>query len=64
MLHRRARQLSGAGLLAKLQPHVPRLVGSTDPGVQSSCLELLATLMPDAPETQAGELGADNLRSG
>ncbi|KAK9796984.1 hypothetical protein WJX73_006710 [Symbiochloris irregularis] len=54
MLHRRAVQLRDAALLAKLQPHVPALLSSADAGLQSSCLQLLADLLPGAPEAQAG----------
>ena len=46
--------LKASGLLAKLQPHVQTLVGSRDAGLQSSCLQLLAELMPDASDKQAG----------
>lgn len=54
-LRRRAGELKQGGLLAKLRPHVPDLLHSPDAGLQSSCLQLLAELMPDASDKQAGE---------
>ena len=53
MLRRRARELPD--LLSKLHPHVTRLASSMDAGLQSSFLQLLATLMPEASDAQAGE---------
>lgn len=55
MLRRRADTLKQAGLLARLQPHLHGLVTSLDVGLQSSSLQLLAALLPDAPEVQIGQ---------